>query len=100
MAFLHCHECDWEQDDFWDEHYNPIKSLERIKEDFYTKDLDAPWTLECYEIPSPLPLREHLAERLEVWARTVRNMKWPTMESWLDADRPGCPQCGAPLDMD
>jgi len=24
MAYLHCHSCDWSQDDFWCRSYNPI----------------------------------------------------------------------------
>jgi len=25
--FVHCVDCDWEQDDFWSKDYNPLKSL-------------------------------------------------------------------------
>lgn len=27
MAYAHCHNCGWEQDDFWSKDYNPLKSL-------------------------------------------------------------------------
>jgi hypothetical protein len=35
MAYLHCHNCDWAQDDFWDkEGYNPIKFMQDQYESF------------------------------------------------------------------
>ena len=27
MAYLHCHGCDWSQDDFWHKGYNPISLM-------------------------------------------------------------------------
>jgi hypothetical protein len=31
MAFLHCHNCDWSQDDFWEPNgYNPLAGLENV----------------------------------------------------------------------
>lgn len=27
MAYLHCHSCDWAQDDFWSWRYNPITKI-------------------------------------------------------------------------
>lgn len=28
MAFLHCHNCDWSQDDFWEPNgYNPLENV-------------------------------------------------------------------------
>ena len=37
MAYLHCHNCDWGQDDFWSfGGYNPINSL---RSEYYEKNL-------------------------------------------------------------
>lgn len=27
MAYLHCHSCDWSQDDFWTKTYNPLTKI-------------------------------------------------------------------------
>ena len=32
MAYLHCHNCGWSQDDFWEHNgYNPFNILEEVK---------------------------------------------------------------------
>ncbi len=27
MSYLHCHSCDWSQDDFWNKKYNPLTKI-------------------------------------------------------------------------
>lgn len=27
MSYLHCHSCDWSQDDFWSKRYNPLTKV-------------------------------------------------------------------------
>ena len=44
MAYLHCHSCEWQQDDFWNNVYNPIRYLLNWEDDLLTKNLDEQWT--------------------------------------------------------
>jgi len=98
---LHCRNCGWSQDDFWDENYNPITYLERIyREDLLYKDLDEVFELERETLVgdvymSKITRREFIAEQLERAARKVRRMLYRT-EKELDEKNPlhVCPNCG------
>jgi hypothetical protein len=104
MAYLHCHSCDWTQDDFWTKTYNP---LTKIWSDI--KWLAKPrmiefdqWALIDYRRYFPLIIINQsifswnwffveLAKEFHV----LRNMKWFTWESWKkDKDIAVCPNCG------
>ena len=40
MAYLHCHNCNFSQDDYWHKTYNPITCFQNDLEDLLEKDLD------------------------------------------------------------
>lgn len=111
MAYLHCHNCNWSQDDFWDESYNPITFIEKN----YTKELleepldritkqDAEVHGEdgWHHFIEKLTNRERVARVLENHARTVRRMKYRTMEEFEKMNpEKKCPNCGQQeLDID
>lgn len=102
MAYLHCHSCDWEQDDFYSEEgYNPASSLKnwndilcgekqnKIDKVFST---DSEFVRENGKITT----REVIARQYEKYARKIRTMKWITWEQWeKEKDTAVCPNCGA-----
>jgi hypothetical protein len=113
LAFLHCHDCDWEQDDFWSEDgWNPEKSMkgsweqafqdkiymdrdffiENHIEDKMNKDEKGHW------ITGP----NLLAWNLRTKASQVENMAVRTIEEWKQKkDTFTCPECGGRnLDID
>lgn len=113
MAYLHCHSCDWSQDDFWDFKirwnklhkwssrpfgYNPLSLL---LEDFS-------WLFK----PRIIKFDTHFAEDngfksndIHSWAilllhikrrfRSLFTQKWRTYKSWMKVkDTAVCPKCG------
>ena len=100
MAYLHCHSCRWQQDDFWDKSYNPLRSLVNWEEMLLADDsLDATFTDDAsfIEEHGKLTRREVIAREIEAAARTVRQMVW---RDRAEHDRQPCPKCGAALDID
>ena len=107
MSYLHCHECDWEQDDFYDENgYNPAgylkswnnflcgKDSDRIDDQFSTDS-------EFVRENGPITTREVIAREYEKFAKRIRNMKWITWEQWQSEPNNVCPGCGLRnLDID
>lgn len=97
MAFLHCHSCGWEQDDFWDEHYNPFTCILLWKDNLLSPNRDRQFT-DCAEFLrqyGPISTREWIAREFERQARKIRNMLAPTWEEWKQIkDTVICPQCG------
>lgn len=90
MSYLHCHNCGWEQDDFWSEHYNPIKSLRDWEKDLLDFDkLDT-------ELNDGLTYREVIARACENAARNIRRMFYLEPRKGVCM----CPFCGANLDID
>jgi|GEM_PF-2423237 len=109
MAYLHCHSCNWSQDDFWDFSfyktkkgirwsYNPfsvfidyiernikprrIKFQDSVKEDYGWKRTDPhSWFLIYYEFKRMI--------------RKFKHQKWWTYEDWKkDKATAVCPNCG------
>jgi hypothetical protein len=105
MAYLHCHNCGWEQDDFWKKDgWSPVKSVESWREDFLSDKFwdkfstDPIFIQECGDIT----FQEVLAREFEKNARKIRNMKYRTMDEFreLNPERK-CPMCGKrELDID
>jgi len=94
MAYAHCHKCNWSQDDFWDEGYNPIRYLLNWEEDLLDfGKLDEPFTDDAQFIKERgnLSRREVIAQELEKHAETIRKMKILTNE---EANTAMCPNCG------
>ena len=111
MAYLHCHSCDWSQDDFWSMRYNiftkiwsDIKWLIRPR----ALELDQ-WIIN--------DITEYVNFKVSVWGerpcvakvfswswllveivkdiKNAWNMKWKTWKSWKrDRETAVCPQCG------
>lgn len=109
MAYLHCHNCNWSQDDFWSEDgWTPFREEDiahlrsnlfadvvsfgsdpHIKEMFPTGKLteDGHWDVDS---------REYVASELERTARSIRNMNVKTWEEWEQVkDTWKCPKCGS-----
>lgn len=87
MAYLHCHNCNWEQDDFWEEGgYNPFRPdlIEYLKGMLFRDKVG--W-------------QDHqtgVVRDLERKARNIRNMKVKTWEDWEKVkDTWRCPECGS-----
>ena len=111
MAYLHCHSCDWSQDDFYSKSYS-----------LWTKMLaDAKWlwkprffTLDTYIIKDLIEYtgvkvwtKETVKGQTKVFSwnwwmleivkdiKNYHNTKWKTWEAWKKAkDTAVCPQCG------
>lgn len=97
MSYVHCHGCNWSQDDFWSlRGYNPVR-----------------WFLK-YDIPQYIRPRminfdppphsygrvfswKVLGLRLWAWCRRMWTQHWWSRRSWiaaLDRGEGGCPKCG------
>lgn len=106
MAYLHCHSCDWSQDDFYDEHYNPAKYLMNWNEYLFGKKIDErdqQYTDDTQFLRDngPITTREVIAREYDKFARRIRTMKWMTDKEFRDDPNKLCPKCGADnLDID
>ena len=95
MPYLHCHNCDWSQDDFWSKDYNPIRFMLNWEEQL----------LDSKKIKEKFPndektYQEIIAEQTERAARRIRNMHYMSIEEYRNSDRK-CPKCGKQrLDVD
>jgi len=104
MAYLHCHNCKWQQDDFWDRSYNPLRSLLNWEDALLDRNLDESFTddADFVEEHGNLTVREALIAQLARVSRRIRDMNWRTQEEWLAVAREvrTCPECGSVLDID
>ena len=92
---VHCHNCEWSQDDFYDKDYNPTKSLE-----FWNPSLFGSEVSDIDHILLPekdLTVREAIAQAYERRAYHIRNMKWFTLEQYHNDPNKVCPVCGSSL---
>lgn len=99
MAFLHCHSCGWQQDDFYSvDGYNPASSLRDWMETLCSGDIDKQFS-NCSEFIADngrISTREVIAQEFEKYADRIRKMKWVTEEQWQkDKDNAYCPNCAA-----
>ena len=117
MAFLHCHSCDWGQDDFWDKSYNPItKMWTDIKwlwkprwfqmDDHCVDDLSRYTGVKVFRKHScphgQLKVHSWNWLLLEMFKelKVCRRMKWWTWKGWKKEWEkrtpywPVCPECG------
>lgn len=99
MAYLHCHSCDWSQDDFYSVGgYNPSSYLSSWMKSLCEDKIDEPFTDDALFIKENgnISRREVIAKEFEGYAKRIRGMKWITMEQWeRDKDAAVCPKCGA-----
>ena len=114
MAYLHCHDCDWSQDDFWDPDggWSPEKSMEsdwsnafknKIYMDrYFFEDAGLTDKMQEDEGGAWIHGQDLLAWELRRCARKVENMAVRTYEDWKKVkDTFVCPDCGSKnLDID
>jgi len=106
MAYLHCHNCRWGQDDFWHEGYNPGKSAtdyynRYIKEPDKKYYMDIKW-IQNAKVKWGRDAKGYYvtAKDMYVWemerlARSIASMDVPTMKRWAEVkDKWRCPDCG------
>lgn len=110
MAYLHCQNCKWEQDDFWTKHYNPGIVLRReIKEYLRPRIVHGDPVSGDGDIHS----WQLIWKAIRRYLRVHWTMVWPTRESWLYSNTscgmwpggeppfpPGCPRCSHSLYID
>ena len=111
MAYLHCHSCDWSQDDFYTKGYNPLTKIwddigwtikpRRIEfDDSCINDMKK----YCYTpiiakvtkrgLQSVFSLNWLIVE-MERNIRSFIKMKWLTWDSWKKVQNKAvCPKCG------
>ena len=99
MAYVHCHACSWEQDDFWSWSYNPIKSLW-----FRIQWLARPRIVTTDDGNVPIFSWRLLFRECVVVLRRIPQQHWWTTKSWqkhVAREPPYCPDCGKlELDVD
>ena len=104
MAYLHCHSCDWAQDDFYSKTgYNPAKYLLTWNDLLCGDELDKQFTdyAEFIKENGNITTREVIAREYESFAKRIREMKWVTYESFQNDPNKLCPNCGSKdLDID
>lgn len=103
MSYLHCHSCQWSQDDFWDEKwYNPISFLEKnYKEELLNWDLSRIITMDKFDDKrrrhigsETITEDEFIARQFENWASKIRRMYYRTEEEFKKENPEWkCPIC-------
>lgn len=92
--FLSCHACNWSQDDYWDERYNPIRRDLTWEHDLLAKSLDGPFP-DAERQEKGETWRETLAHELERSAAAIRGMRYRTRQEYHEQNPEGrCPNCG------
>jgi len=111
MAYLHCHNCDWSQDDFWTFRYNPItKFWDKIKwlwkpkfielDDWLIDDLEKYTKIYVWKFKNSKRCHKKVfswdwlfLELVKNW-RLFREQKWWTWKSWKKKSKTAlCPKC-------
>jgi len=106
MAYLHCHNCDWAQDDFYHKGFNPASFLGHWDKYLFgarPDEIDRQFTNDSNFLREfgSLTVREVIARDFEKFAQNIRKMKWITFEQWRDEPNKVCPKCGSSeLDID
>lgn len=107
MAYLHCHNCDFSQDDYWSEDgWNPVKSFENDKNTLLNEDLDevvemdAGWLRERGR--EGVTRRDLVVLHLRQIIARVEGMEYRTPEELREKNpEMKCPRCGEhELDVD
>lgn len=102
--FIHCHDCNWGQDDFWDKNgYNPINSVNDLKENLFDDKFHKPFNGDpVMSIHlNGKPNSNWIATEFENVANRIRSMKWRTLEEFKKDPNKICPECKSEnLDID
>ena len=98
MSFLHCHSCNWEQDDFYSiDGYNPASYLKSWMKDLCGDNIDEQFSNDSNFLKEngSISRREVIAREFEKFAGRIREMQWVTWEQWQkDRETAVCPVCG------
>ena len=119
MAFVHCHNCDWEQDDFWYKSKDTkfgylsisiggmkelVELLEAAIDDpskHMIDNYDSNFFKERFGTNHEVDVREFVARMLENRANRIRGMHWMTEQDYRNDPNKRCPKCNsANLDID
>lgn len=112
MAFLHCHNCKWEQDDFWSESYNPVTFLnDSFKDVLLNKNLDETFLVDrdtgndiegWNHFTSKITKRQNIINSLKEAITDIEDMIWRNQEEFEEKNpERKCPNCGKQmLDID
>jgi len=119
MAFLHCHSCGWEQDDFWDANgYHPFRQdilgnlikhmidgvngrRAVIMDISFAKDIEIPYKKIAGRSSVEVDFRDYLVWELGRIAHKIKKMCWVTDDDFRNAPNKLCPSCGSDnLDID
>lgn len=92
--FVRCRDCGWEQDDFWSQEYNPIKSLEFAKDRLMEALMKPPPARTMKGEIGPVEVRAFLLWELSKMMDRVRGMHWWTVLDYESDPDKKCPQCG------
>ena len=98
--YLHCHNCNWSQDDFYGKSYNPAKYLMNWNDSLFRDKIDEPFTDDGQFIKDNgnITTREVIARNYDNYAKRIREMKWITYEAYKkdkEAGKAECPKCGS-----
>lgn len=89
MAYLHCHDCDWSQDDFYSpEDYNPFRESDMagLRRDLFRDEI----RLERKTVTG----REFVIMELERMIARIKTMEVMTNEEWQKVKQDWkCPKC-------
>jgi hypothetical protein len=106
--YLHCHSCDWSQDDFWSKHYNPMTKI--------WDDIKWLWKprIISFDIHTINDLKKYTHVPVFTWGKSyqrcfswnwlilqfvkeyknAKSQKWRTLKSWNKyKDTAVCPKC-------
>jgi len=113
MAYLHCHNCNWGQDDFWSKDgWRPEKSMEGSWDDvfrdkiymdhYFFKDYGLEDKMHEDEGGFWIRGQDLVAWNLRRLANNVESMVIRTYEEWKEVHKDFvCPECGSTdLDID
>jgi len=109
MSYLHCHSCDWSQDDFWHKKYNPLTKIwDDIKWLWKPRmigmDIDIVKDLNKYTHVLIIQKRVRHEYKIFSWnwlvlefvkeIKILFQQKWWTYKSWQrHKDTAVCPKC-------
>lgn len=110
MAYAHCHNCGWEQDDYWHDSYHPLplgsmkelnnKLLAAVEDPSkrMVDGYDKHFLEESFGTKHEVDVREFVAVELERRARNIRGMHFWTDKDFSKDHR--CPKCGSSKHLD
>lgn len=106
MAYLHCHSCEFSQDDFWHEGYNPVTCFQSDLKELMEGDLDKIIEMDSMWLKERnldfITRRELILYHLDQIKSRIKNMKYRTMQEFKELNpKRLCPICGKDdLDID